>query len=178
MVSRAQLEEYLADGLSLRAMAERLGLSYTAVRYWMAKHGLETPRARRLRASAAARRTLLPEAEIECTRHGLAPHVLRPGATSYRCTLCRVEHVTASRRRLKATLVAEAGGCCAVCGYDRHPAALHFHHVEPSEKAFAVSGGPVRSLAAAREEARKCVLLCANCHAAVEAGVQPLPFPT
>jgi hypothetical protein len=31
-----------------------------------------------------------------------------------------------------------------------------------------------RSLADAREEAKKCVLLCSNCHAEVEAGVRSL----
>jgi hypothetical protein len=34
-----------------------------------------------------------------------------------------------------------------------------------------------RSLAILREEARKCVLLCANCHAEVEAGFAFLAAP-
>ena len=33
-----------------------------------------------------------------------------------------------------------------------------------------------RSLARCRQEAAKCVLLCANCHAEVEAGVAELPY--
>lgn len=33
-----------------------------------------------------------------------------------------------------------------------------------------------RSIERAREEAAKCVLLCANCHAEVEAGVRSLPL--
>jgi hypothetical protein len=48
--------------------------------------------------------------------------------------------------------------------------------VEPILKAFNISErGMTRALARAREEARKCVLLCANCHAEVEAGVATLP---
>jgi hypothetical protein len=44
------------------------------------------------------------------------------------------------------------------------------------EKSFALSrDGVTRSLAAARAEARKCVLLCSNCHAEVEAGAAHLP---
>jgi hypothetical protein len=35
--------------------------------------------------------------------------------------------------------------------------------------------GVTRSRAEARAEARKCVLLCANCHAEVEAGYRSLP---
>jgi hypothetical protein len=32
-----------------------------------------------------------------------------------------------------------------------------------------------RSIASFREEIAKCVLLCSNCHAEVEAGVRSLP---
>lgn len=59
-----------------------------------------------------------------------------------------------------------------ICGYDRHQAALQFHHVDPTEKEYGLSArGLSRSFERAREEASKCVLLCANCHAEVEAGV-------
>ena len=76
---------------------------------------------------------------------------------------------------MKEILVAEAGGQCALCGYSRCLAALEFHHVDPSTKRFAVAReGITRSIAKAREEARKCVLLCGNCHAEVEAGVATL----
>jgi hypothetical protein len=73
-------------------------------------------------------------------------------------------------------LVAEAGGCCVLCGYSKCIAALHFHHRDPGTKRFALAGGGVsRSLEAAREEAAKCVLVCANCHAELEAGAVTLP---
>ena len=69
----------------------------------------------------------------------------------------------------------EAGGACAACGYSRYLGALAFHHVDPTAKRFTLAGeGVTRSLASAREEARKCVLLCANCHAEVEAGLHAL----
>jgi hypothetical protein len=68
--------------------------------------------------------------------------------------------------------VSEAGGACRLCGYDRYPGALHFHHLDPGEKRFRLSEqGATRSLSLLREEARKCVLLCANCHAEVEGGM-------
>ena len=81
------------------------------------------------------------------------------------------------RRKVKRILVEEAGGACAVCGYSRFDAALQFHHVDPTEKSFALSReGVTRSLARARAEAQKCVLLCANCHAEVEGGFVELPL--
>jgi hypothetical protein len=89
---------------------------------------------------------------------------------------CRAEAVT-RRRRVKEILVAEAGGACRLCGYDRCPAVLQFHHLDPGQKRFALAArGVARSLASARVEAAKCVLLCANCHAEVESGLVDLPL--
>ena len=88
---------------------------------------------------------------------------------------CRSEQVSKQRRRLKRILVLEAGGCCQLCGYDRCPSALHFHHLRPEQKAFSLGQeGAYRSLERARAEAEKCALLCANCHAEVEDGVTTL----
>jgi hypothetical protein len=93
----------------------------------------------------------------------------------YRCRRCVGEAVTRRHRKLKQILVDEAGGGCAVCGYARCHGNLHFHHVDPSEKAFEIQMGRGKSLAAYREEARKCVLVCANCHGEIEAGLIPSP---
>jgi hypothetical protein len=50
--------------------------------------------------------------------------------------------------------------------------ALQFHHRDPSKKSFAIAaGGLTRSIEVLRIEAAKCDLLCANCHAEVEAGI-------
>ena len=55
--------------------------------------------------------------------------------------------------------------------------ALQFHHIDREQKAFGIAqAGVTRSLEKCREEARKCVLLCANCHAALEAGAIRLPI--
>jgi hypothetical protein len=114
--------------------------------------------------------------QLPCPKHGLARHVPRADG-SFRCARCRSEQVADRRRRLKVQLVMEAGGRCALCGYDRCLAALQFHHVDPTTKRFAMSQrGVTRSLARAREEATKCVLLCANCHAEVEGGVARVPL--
>lgn len=63
-----------------------------------------------------------------------------------------------------------------ICDYDHYDGALQFHHKDPLQKSFGLSGkGQTYSLARKRKEAAKCVLLCANCHAEVEAGVTILP---
>lgn len=95
-----------------------------------------------------------------------------------RCPQCRKERVIRRRRKVKQILVDEAGGRCALCGYDRWPGALHFHHVDPASKEFGLAAaGVARSLERCRKEARKCVLLCANCHAEVEGKLVTLDAP-
>jgi 5-methylcytosine-specific restriction endonuclease McrA len=88
-----------------------------------------------------------------------------------RCKRCVGEAVTRRQQKVKRTLVAEAGGCCVVCGYDRCIVNLHFHHLNPAEKSFAMSAATGKSLAAYRAEAEKCILVCANCHGELEAGL-------
>lgn len=174
-IERAELETLIAEGLSIRAMAASLGVSYTTVRHWMARFELATPRGQRLAETAPARAAGDETTEAHCPEHGLTLFVRR-GTDGFRCRLCRTGAVHRRRREVKRILVEEAGGKCLLCGYDRALSGLHFHHVDPARKDFALSRqGVTRSLAAARAEARKCVLLCSNCHAEVEAGTAQLP---
>jgi hypothetical protein len=54
--------------------------------------------------------------------------------------------------------------------------ALHFHHLDPAEKRIEINAkGVAVSLEKLRVEARKCVLLCSNCHAEVEDGMVSVP---
>jgi hypothetical protein len=114
------------------------------------------------------------EPVLGCPQHGDVRHVLE-GRGYYRCRQCRIEAVVRRRRKVKGTLVAEAGGKCRLCGYSRCLAALEFHHVNPATKKFGLSRRGARSIATLRSEVRKCVLLCSNCHAEVEAGAAELP---
>jgi transposase len=174
-IERERLEALLADGLSVRAMADELGVSYTTVRHWLRRYELSTPRGRRLAETAPARASGAETTEAHCPLHGQTTFVRR-GSDGFRCRLCRTSAVQRRRREVKRVLVEEAGGACVLCGYDRSLAGLHFHHLDPRQKEFAVSRrGVTRSLAAARAEAAKCVLLCSNCHAEVEHGTTQLP---
>jgi hypothetical protein len=54
---------------------------------------------------------------------------------------------------------------------------LEFHHLDPLEKRIGLSArGIAHALEKVREEAQKCALLCANCHAEVENGVASVPL--
>ena len=53
---------------------------------------------------------------------------------------------------------------CTNCNFS-HPAALDFHHTDPSKKENIVSNLISEGrFSAAMEEVQKCIVLCANCH--------------
>lgn len=80
--------------------------------------------------------------------------------------------VTKRRRTLKIKAVEYLGGSCSICGYDKHPGVLDFHHIEPQLKSFGISsGGFSRSWEKIQSELDKCVLVCANCHREIELGL-------
>ena len=147
-------------------------MSATTVRHWLQRHGLKTQPAHYSRRDAPKP----PEVMRECGRHGWTSFVRSGADGHYRCARCNTEAVSNRRRRVKELLVAEAGGRCAACGFSAYLGALQFHHRDPASKSFELSRqGITRSLERLRQEARKCVLLCANCHAMAEAGLLDVP---
>ncbi len=170
-----RLRKLVLEGASIRCMAAELDVGYSTIRYWLKRLGLETERSIRRQELDIARKGGLRRAYLQCPKHGHTAFFERPDG-GFRCAKCTTTSVSERRRSVKRTLVAEAGGSCTLCGFDTHPAALQFHHRDPSKKAFHLShGGMTRGIGRTRAEARKCVLLCANCHALVEAGVKKVP---
>lgn len=169
-LKRDTLEAAVADGLTLREIADAVNRDISTVRYWLRRYGIQIANQRRRRHGNGARFAI-----FHCGRHGQTEFVLE-GSGYYRCKRCRSEGVAKRRRAVKQQLVAEAGGACVVCGYARWFGALQFHHVEAKSKEFHLAqGGYSRSIARSRAEMKKCVLLCANCHAEVESGFATLP---
>jgi hypothetical protein len=144
------------------------------VRYWLKRLGLETATVRRRREGKQAQARGILGVKRVCPKHGKTIFVIRPDG-GFRCGKCRIAAVSDWRRRVKRRLVERAGGACELCGYNRYDGALQFHHVDADLKEFEISrNGTTRSWAELCAEADKCALLCANCHAEVEAGVVEL----
>ena len=169
------VRQMIERGATIREVCGELGAGYSSVRYWVKKLGLETEHMDRVRETREALASGARKVRLHCPKHGRTTFYRRPDQ-GFRCSRCNSEAVAARRRKVKAILVEEAGGSCVICGYSRYPGALHFHHLEPNDKVFALSRqGVTRSLDKARLEAGKCVLLCANCHSEVEGGFAKVP---
>lgn len=75
------------------------------------------------------------------------------------------------RARLKERATYVLGNKCQCCGYDKCLQALEFHHLNPEEKEFGFGENTNRSWATTRLELTKCILVCANCHREIHAGL-------
>lgn len=67
------------------------------------------------------------------------------------------------RKRKKIELVEYKGGRCERCGYNKLTQVLQFHHLDPKEKDFTISGKSY-SFERLKKEVDKCIMVCANCH--------------
>ena len=79
------------------------------------------------------------------------------------CYNCMPDGVQLKRGEFLGKLKELFGGKCARCGYCKCIRALEFHHLDPSKKDFTISNDNFK-LQDAINEAKKCILLCANCH--------------
>jgi hypothetical protein len=77
------------------------------------------------------------------------------------------------RKDTKSYMVNAMGGKCICCGYNKCNEALEFHHLNPEQKKFGF--GKIRANPTTWniivEELKKCILVCANCHREIEAGL-------
>lgn len=94
----------------------------------------------------------------------------KEGSTPY-CKICSNAQSILRQQKLKSEAVEYKGGKCISCDYKTYQGALEFHHLDPNEKDFNIGQVKCRSLNAIKSELDKCILLCANCHREIHAGL-------
>ena len=82
-------------------------------------------------------------------------------------------HAVAKRRKtIRYKAIEYLGSKCIFCGYNRCTSALDFHHVDEKSKKFGLSqNGLTRSWEKTKQELKKCILVCSNCHREIHAGM-------
>jgi transposase-like protein len=134
-LARGDLEPLVERGLTIREIAAELDRCTATIRHWLRRYDLKTHAALRARRDGST----APEVVRDCPRHGWTWFRRIGTQTQYRCAQCVIDAVADARKRMRAILIEEAGGRCVLCGYDRTPAALQFHHVDPATKAFTLA---------------------------------------
>ena len=72
------------------------------------------------------------------------------------------------RKRVKLALVEAFQHKCCCCGLKDDPVLYDFHHLNPSLKSFQISNPNTKKQSAYAEEAKKCIMVCSNCHRRIE----------
>lgn len=81
------------------------------------------------------------------------------------CKQCANQYAHGRQKATKLLAINYKGGECMDCGYKKYAGALDFHHRNPAEKDFKISGRASLTLGPElKRELDKCDLLCANCH--------------
>ena len=76
-----------------------------------------------------------------------------------------IKAVQRRRKKIRQLAINYKGGCCQICGYNKCPEALEFHHLGSGGKDFGISDkGYTKSWSKIKAELDKCILLCSNCH--------------
>ena len=110
---------------------------------------------------------------FKLTRQTLAKKLnLRGNQTSEYKVIIRKNY----RALVKKKAVEYKGGECERCGYNKCMRALDFHHLNPKEKDFAISGG-TKSFESLKAELDKCILVCRNCHSEIHEKLQADIYP-
>ena len=86
-----------------------------------------------------------------------------------------IKAVAKRRRKIKILAIEYKGKKCQICGYNKYPGALDLHHVKGNKNFGIGDKGYTRSWEKIKTELDKCVLVCANCHRELEAGITQLP---
>lgn len=82
------------------------------------------------------------------------------------------EKVIEYRKRRKQNLIKVCGNKCCLCGYNKIPNALEFHHIKSEEKLYGIAeNGNCHDLEKDISEIKKCVLVCSNCHREIHYGL-------
>ena len=101
-----------------------------------------------------------------CHRCGVEPRLDYPSRPGFAyCASCSKEvqrEALQKRRQYTDQIKLERG--CEVCGYNAHPAALTFDHLDPAQKSFYIGSQKRVSKARLDAEIAKCRVICANCH--------------
>lgn len=164
--TQEQLQHFIGRGLSQREIAAEIGISQTTIGRYMRKFGLQTTRRRGPRRGAKP---------FHCTRCGendpekFARHWY---CIKYsKCIKCHAQEQSQRYTKYRLQSIKRMGGKCCLCGYDKYHGSLHFHHLDPSQKDpqwKLLKARPVKQI---RAELSKCILVCANCHGEIHAGL-------
>jgi hypothetical protein len=171
-MDKSTLETYINQGFSTYQIAKITNKSQTSIRHWLKKFNLKTSHKSFKEACDNKNILLINERRFKtCPQCNQIKDLIndfytaKNGNTHCWCKSCINKKTVEWQQKTKIQAINYKGGKCIKCGYDKCPAALDFHHLDPSKKDFSISSKKNRSFDKIKFELDKCVLICRNCHA-------------
>lgn len=171
------IEESYANGDTLNSISSRLKISKATVSYYINRAGLS-----RYKTTTKITKELLDSMQRDYDT-GIT---LKEISRKYKVNINRLQELNRHspaplsgyeilkrrRHKIKEILVKYKGGKCEICGYDKCIVALDFHHLNPEEKDFGIAQSTsYKNMDLLKLEVNKCILVCANCHREIHAGL-------
>lgn len=176
IITKEQLEPYINQALHTSEIAKIFNTTPTTIRAKLLKYGLKINFSRgknyqyreidpNLTHKFCAKcNQNLPISEFYIEKKRLLTHAY--------CKKCNSSLAANRFRENKRKALEYKGNKCVICGYNKCVGALHFHHIDPNLKEFSLSQLKKYTFDdRVKKELDKCVLVCANCHSEIHAGL-------
>lgn len=170
------LKEHVDKNLSSHKIAKVLNMSQTTIRYWLKKYNLKTSPSSTY-GNELKKKCKIGDERIcpKCNKKLLVckeNFYIKPnGSVHSWCKKCNNTITYQKQKQMKLDAVNYKGGKCKICGYDKYVGALDFHHINPSQKDYAISSLKTYTWNTIKKELDKCICVCKNCHAEIHAGI-------
>ncbi len=138
------------NGLTYDEIKKELGCSKSTISYHCRKNGLndsnykfkpkdeESEEMQKIYDECGSIREVAKR--VERNRGGISKYITKKKMTEEERKKNNSKKVISWRKRTKLKLVEYKGGKCQECGYNKCVQALDFHHLDPKEKDFSISG--------------------------------------
>lgn len=156
-----------------KEIAKLLQCAKSTVSYYLKKHGLDEWKIKKDVSKNIAEYYKTHTVKQTAKKFKVCASTVKVHSNRKRIasTVSRKEQIKAAvitwRRKIKKRAVELLGGKCQNCGYSKCIRALQFHHINAIDKDFHISGKSI-SWHKMKMEIKKCLLVCANCHAEIE----------
>lgn len=161
------LQSYADENKSINDIAILENKSKTAVKYWLNKYNIKTTGKPGVKTIQSNNKCTICESNTINSKMYCSDKCKSKAfyINNINKIKAKQKNATEVLRKTKKELVEYKGNKCSLCNYNKNFAALVFHHADPSEKEFRVSGKLLRkNIVDLKLEADKCELLCENCH--------------
>jgi len=140
------LKELYPKNIPLSKISKKIGRSVRAIQRKATREGISRPRFPSNKPSKRQPKKIIDRRYYEKHRKKVYERKMK------------------RRKRLKEEALKMLGGKCKICGYNKCRAAMEFHHPKGTKEGGIHSFLKNESRQKLLKEAKKCILLCANCH--------------